>query len=72
MNDMKMINALFFVVCLICLFCPAEAYAYLNPGSGSDFFQLIMSFFAGILGGIKLCFKKITNIFRKNSDNNYE
>lgn len=69
---MKFVNIALLVFCLICLFYPADAYAYLNPGSGSDFFQLIMGFFAGIFAGIKAFFEKIKSIFVKKKEKDYE
>lgn len=51
-----------------------EAHAYINPGSGSDFFQII---YGGLLS-VFLFFKsiciKIKNIFikSKDEDNKYE
>lgn len=44
---------------LLLVTCPAEALAYLDPGSGSYFFQILI---AAMLGGaytIKVYFKKI-------------
>lgn len=69
---MKIVNIFLLLLGLMYLFYPTDAYAYLNPGSGSDFFQLIMSFFAGIFTGIKVFFGKIKSIFVKNKEKDYE
>jgi hypothetical protein len=51
--------------------CPTVVFAYLDPGSGSYFFQILI---AGILGGayaIKIYFKRlvefINNLYSKKS-----
>lgn len=69
---MKNFSILILVCCCIFLLYPSDAYAYLNPGSGSDFFQMIMSFFVGILAGIKLFCKKIKSLFIKSKEKDYE
>lgn len=42
-----------------------NAYAYLDLGTGSYFFQIIISFIVGGLFSIKLFWKKIKNKFLK-------
>jgi len=46
-----------------------EAYAYLDPGTGSYIFQLFIAFAVGGLYAVKLFWKKIIffirNVFRK-------
>jgi len=37
------------VLIMYVFFCPREAYAYLDPGTGSYIFQLLI---AGLLGGL--------------------
>lgn len=66
---------IFYILALFLLF-PKQAYAYLDPGNGSYFFQLLI---AGFLGGsffIKSAFGKIRNMFKskikKGKDKNDE
>lgn len=57
------------VILLLTIFVlsvPTEAKAYLDPGTGSYVFQIVV---AGLLGGvyaIKASWGKITGIFKKN------
>ena len=46
---------IFFVI----LFAPTVASAYLDPGTGSYFFQLFIAFLVGALYSIKLFWNKI-------------
>lgn len=45
--------------------CVPNAYAYLDPGTGSYFFQIVIAFIAGGLFAIKLFWRKIV-FFIKN------
>ena len=47
------------------LWYPQEAYAYLDPGTGSYFFQILIGVLLGALFAIKLYWGKII-IFLKN------
>ncbi len=54
----------FFLFSILYLVFPKSAYAYLDPGTGSYFFQILI---ATVLGGIfaaKLFFKKIVNLLK--------
>ena len=53
------------VFVLFYLIFPLEAYAYLDPGTGSYIFQLIIAAFVGGLFAAKLFWNKI-KIFLKN------
>lgn len=55
----------FFIVAFLILFYPKQAYAYLDPGSGSYFLQLVLGIVLGILVSIKLYFKKIKIFFEE-------
>ncbi len=55
---------------LLLIIWQGTAQAYINPSSGSDFFQIIMSVISGIAMGFKKIFKFI--FVRKNKDNKYE
>ena len=52
-------------VCLVVLFAtfPYNGHAYLDPGTGSYFFQLMIAFLLGSFFSIKLYWKKIKNLF---------
>ena len=53
------------VLALFSLIFPLKAYAYLDPGTGSYIFQLIIAAFVGGLFAVKLFWNKI-KIFLKN------
>lgn len=72
MKNKKFLLTLIAVFSFIVILYPHDAYAYINPGSGSDFFQMVMSFFAGITAGIKALGNKIKSFFTKNKKNDYE
>lgn len=62
-------------ICFI-LVLSLKAEAYINPGSGSDFFQMFASGFLAIAGGFKHLVNKIKSILKikgnENVDNDYE
>lgn len=47
------------------LFIHNLAFAYLDPGSGSYFFQILIAAFIGFIFSIKLYWKKIFGLFKK-------
>lgn len=49
---------------LLCFFQPS-AYAYLDPGSGSYLFQILLAFALGALFSLKVFWKKITGSFKR-------
>jgi len=57
------------VLALFCLILPQEAYAYLDPGTGSYIFQLAIAVLIGGFFAIKLYWRKIKtfigNLFSK-------
>ncbi len=62
-------KVLFIAICVLFV-TQTEAYAYINPGTGSDFFQM----FVGIVLGVAKFFKnivcKIKSIFSKKTSKN--
>ncbi len=55
-------------ICLLVLLLfifPSDAYAYLDPGTGSYIMQLLLAFVLGGLFTIKLYWKKVKKIFLK-------
>ncbi len=61
------IYSLFLLICLLA--CHEQAAnAYINPGSGSDLFQIIYSGLLSILMFFKTIFLKIKGIFVKSQD----
>lgn len=42
-----------------------SAYAYLDPGSGSYLFQILLSFILGAIFSLKIFWKKIAGFFTK-------
>lgn len=60
-------GAMFRMICLLlCLLaCSTKAYAYLDPGTGSYLFQMILATFIAVFFGVKLYFNKIKHFFKK-------
>ena len=52
------------VICVI-LICAHDAYAYMDPGTGSYLFQLLMASILGALFAIKMYWKSL-KVFFKN------
>lgn len=48
------------------LMIPEKAFAYMDPGTGSYIFQIVIAFFLGILFTVKQFWGKITGFFKKN------
>jgi len=67
-------NALGFalMVVVVMFVFSQPAHAYINPGSGSDFFQMFASIFLSIGAFFKSIFGKVASGFKKGSDNDYE
>jgi len=55
---------------IVCLFFPASAYAYLDPGTGSYIFQLILAGIVGFLFVLRLYWKRIKGFFTRSSSEN--
>ncbi|OFY26523.1 MAG: hypothetical protein A2275_10880 [Bacteroidetes bacterium RIFOXYA12_FULL_35_11] len=55
---------MYFVISFILLF-PSDAYAYLDPGTGSYIMQLLIAFVLGGLFAIKLYWKKVKDLILK-------
>lgn len=52
------------VIFITILIFPSTAYAYLDPGSGSYFFQILLATILGGIFAIKLFFKRIINFMK--------
>ncbi len=54
---------------LFCMVSPQNAYAYIDPGTGSYILQMIIAFLVGASFAIKIYWRKIrtffTNLFSK-------
>lgn len=46
-------------------FAQSSAFAYLDPGSGSYLFQILLAFFIGALFSLKVLWKKMAAFFSK-------
>ncbi len=57
-------SGIYFVISFILLF-PSDAYAYLDPGTGSYIMQLLIAFVLGGLFAIKLYWKKVKDLILK-------
>lgn len=66
-RDWKGKNNLLIWVILVVLFFvfPKNAYAYLDPGTGSYVLQIILAFVIGGLCSLKLYWKRIKVYFRR-------
>lgn len=66
------LNQILLMIFLILVIFPKEAYAYLDPGSGSYFFQILIATFLGAFLSFKLFWKKLylycKKIFSKNEE----
>lgn len=62
----KSIVASLVLVAVVCLFFPGSAYAYLDPGTGSYIFQLILAGIVGFLFILRLYWKRIKGFFTRN------
>ncbi|MDH7512158.1 MAG: hypothetical protein QHH14_04330, partial [Clostridiales bacterium] len=52
-----------FLLFILLLYCGREAYGYLDPGTGSYIFQLLIGFFVGIIYTSKVIRRKAVNFF---------
>jgi hypothetical protein len=53
------------ILALLVFFCPSRAHAYLDPGTGSYIFQLIIAGIVGLAFLLKVYWKKIKAFFAK-------
>lgn len=63
----------FLIAFLLCglmlnLIFPQKAFAYINPGTGSLIFQLIIAFALGGLIFLKMYWQKVTHFFKRIKD----
>jgi len=65
MKYFKSLKEILFVISLFYLISPQKLYAYLDPGTGSFIFQLIIAALLGGLFAIKIFWKRIKT-FLKN------
>lgn len=76
MNRLEHLITLTVLVAFLYLMLPQEAYAYLDPGTGSYMFQLAIAVLAGGLFAVKLYWGRIKTFFgslflkRKNGGKN--
>ncbi len=54
-------NIFILFVCFL-VFAQQDAHAYINPGTGSDFFQMLIGIILGIAKFFKTIIRKIKNI----------
>ncbi len=53
------------IIFAVLLYFPANGYAYVDPGAGSLFLQLLLGGIAGLFVILKLYWKKLTALFLK-------
>jgi uncharacterized membrane protein len=56
---------IFFLIVMLCLVSIKSAYAYLDPGSGSFLFQILIASLLAISFAIKNFWRAIWNFIRK-------
>ena len=54
------------------LLFPRRAYAYIDPGTGSYIFQLLVAALVGVAFAVKLYWNKIRGLFKKPSSREEE
>ncbi len=54
-----------FILIIVALLFPTPSHAYIDPGSGSYIFQILIAGFLGISVGVKMFWKQISNAIRK-------
>lgn len=64
MNSLFRLIFIFFILTLYNLISPRDACAYLDPGTGSYFLQIIIAALVGSLFAVKLFWNKIKGFFR--------
>lgn len=55
-------------ITLLLLLFPRQVYAYLDPGTGSYFFQVLIAGLLGSLFFIKTVFRRIKNYFKPKTE----
>ena len=63
MKDFEKTTAIIVLFSLFSLIFPKTSYAYLDPGAGSLFLQLIVGVFVGVAFVIKIYWRKIKTFF---------
>ncbi len=58
------VQPIFLFVALFHLIFPQKAYAYLDPGTGSYIFQLLIAFLLGGIFAVKLFWNSIKTFFK--------
>ena len=61
----KMVNQITLIIILLFIFVPSPIYAYMDPGTWSYLFSIIIAFSAGTLYYAKSFLGKIKEIFNK-------
>lgn len=64
MNGVSRFAALVSLLLWSTTLAPTEAHAYLDPGTGSYLFQLLVAFFLGALFTLKLYWAKVKGLFK--------
>ncbi len=57
------------VAMLLIVATPNVAHAYLDPGTGSQVFQILIAVFVGGAFTLKMYWRRITEFFRPDTDN---
>ena len=60
-----MVNQITLIIILLFIFVPSPIYAYMDPGTWSYLFSIIVAFSAGFLFYVKSSWRKMKEIFNK-------
>ena len=60
-----MVNQITLIIILLFIFAPSPIYAYMDPGTWSYIFSIIVALFAGMMFYIRIIVEKIKLFFGK-------
>jgi len=60
-----MVNQITLIIILLFIFVPSPIYAYMDPGTWSYIFSIIVALFAGMMFYIRIIVEKIKLFFGK-------
>jgi hypothetical protein len=61
------VRRLLVLAAAVALLFPRDAFAYLDPGTGSMFFQTLVAALAGVAYGVRVYWSRIRRFFSRNS-----
>jgi hypothetical protein len=61
------VRRLLILAAAVALLFPRDAFAYLDPGTGSMFFQTLVAALAGVAYGVRVYWSRIRRVFSRGS-----